>query len=318
MAEAAKNSGRDLFGQTLAECGDLNKDIVVLAVDALWSTKEGDFYQRNPDRTFNFGIAEANMVAAAAGFAITGKIPVMAQFGFLTMRTAEQIRTDLCYDNLNAKVFATAVGLSMGTGGVTHWALEDIAFTRAMPNITILSPGSPAETVKATKAAILDIKGPVYVRLVRGDFFGGSEEFYDKDVPFVVGKGITIKDGKDVTIVSTGQPVAMALQAAQALEKEGISARVINIHTIKPLDVDILKKAAQETKGIVTVEEHNIEGGLGDAVCAAVCATVPTKVKKIGIGDYFLNNVGPTSSLWEQYGLTKENVMKAAKDLLKK
>lgn len=310
-------AGRDAYGLTLAQLGKENENIVVMAADALESTKGIYFAKEFPERTFNFGIAEANMVGAAAGMAVRGKVPVVAFYGFLTMRVCEQVRTDICYPRLNVKIAATASGLAMGAGGSTHHGLEDIAIMRSFPNMTVVCPASPIETVKATQAVIAEHDGPVYLRLVRGADFGGTEELYDReDIPFEIGKAITLNEGEDVSIVATGQVVGLALQAGKALEREGISARVINMHTVKPIDVEAIKRAARETAGIITVEEHSTIGGLGDAVCSVVCEEcIPTRVRKIGIRDQFCS-VGPTSELWSKYGLSKENIIDVAKSIV--
>ena len=281
------------------------------------STRGSVVEEKYPDRGFNFGIAEPNMVSAAAGLAIAGKVPVVSAYGFLlSLRCCEQIRTDICYPNLNVKLVTTASGLAMGTGGPTHHCTEDIGIFRTFANMTIVCPASPLETAEATRACIADHDGPVYLRLVRGADFGGTEEVYEKyDVEFKIGKAVTMQEGSDVTLIATGQPVGLALQAAQDLEKEGISVRVIDMHTVKPIDVEAIAKAAEETKGIVTLEEHNILGGLGDAVCSAVCSTKPTQVRKIGIRDEFCK-IGPTPELWEYHGLNKKSVVSAVKDIL--
>ncbi len=311
-------AGRDVFGIALPQVGEENKNVVFLVADCIDTTKGRAFATKFPQRAFNFGIAEANMVGAAAGMALVGKVPVVAGFGFLmSMRVAEQVRTDICYPQLNVKIVSSASGLAMGTGGPTHHCTEDIAIMRSFPNIAIVCPGSSLETWKATRAAILDHEGPVYLRLDRDSFSSGIEEIYAKeDIPFELGKAITLRKGKDVTIIATGRPVGLALQAAEALEKEGISARVINMHTVKPIDAEIIRKAAAETRGIVAVEEHNTIGGLGEAISSAVCEEgVPTFVKKVGICDEFCC-IGPTDEVWKMHGLTQENIIQAAKNIM--
>jgi transketolase len=311
-------AGRDAFGLVLPQLGEENPNVVFLVADCIDTTKGRAFATKFPERSFNFGIAEANMVGAAAGMALVGKLPVVAGFGFLmSMRVAEQVRTDLCYPRLNVKIVSSASGLAMGTGGPTHHCTEDIAIMRSFPNIAIVCPGSALETWKATRATILEHKGPVYLRLDRDAFHSETEKIYDQeDIPFVLGKGVLLRKGKDVTIIGTGRPVGLALQAAEALEKEGISARVINMHTVKPIDKEIIQQAAAETRGIVAVEEHNTVGGLGDAISSAVCEEgVTTFVKKVGICDEFCC-IGPTDEVWKIHGLTKENIISAAKSIM--
>jgi transketolase len=312
--------GRDAFGMALIQIGEENKDLVFLTADCIDTTKGRGFATKFPDRSFNFGIAEANMIGAAAGMALLGKIPVAAGFGFLmSMRVAEQVRTDLCYPRLNVKIVASASGLAMGTGGPTHHCTEDIAIMRSFPNIAIVCPGSSFETWNACRAVILDHNGPVYLRLERDPFFENMEDLYaGREIPFVLGKAVTLREGKDVTLIGVGKPIGLALQAADVLEGEGIGARVVNMHTVKPLDKIALLKAAEETKGIVVVEEHNTTGGLGEAISSVICEEgIPTGVKKVGICDEFCC-IGPTDDLWKVHGMTKENIIAAAKSLMDK
>jgi transketolase len=314
-----KTSIREVYAITLAKLGEENKNLVVMAADALKSTGGHLFGEKFPDRVFNFGIAEANMVTAAAGMALLGKIPVVSAYGFLlSLRACEQVRTDICYSNVNVKLVAAATGLAMGPAGPTHQCNEDIAIMRSFPNMTIVAPGSTIETVKAMKAAFLDYQGPVYFRFERNPFYDCVEEIYEnKEIPFEIGKAVTLKNGQDLTIIGTSRMVGLALETANVLESKGLSVRVINMHTIKPLDIEIIKKASRETKGIVTVEEHNIFGGLGEAVSSAVCEyDVPTKVRKIGIKDEFCM-ADDTDELWVKHGLTRENIIIAAESLLK-
>lgn len=310
--------GRDAFGMVLAQMGGENKNIVVLVADCMETTKGSLFADRFPDRAFNFGIAEANMVSAAAGMTLLGKLPVIAGFGFLmSLRVAEQVRTDICYPRLNVKIVASATGLAMGTGGPTHHCTEDIAIMRSFPNIAIVSPGSSIETWKATRAAVLEYEGPVYLRLERNAYLKEVEDIYEReDIPFELGKAITLREGKEVTIIGTGKPIGLGLQAADILEKDGISVRVINMHTVKPIDKEIVNKAAEETRGIVAVEEHNTVGGLGDAISSAVCENgLPTVVKKVGICDEFCC-IGPTDEIWQRHGLSKDSIVTAAKSIM--
>jgi transketolase len=311
-------AGRDAFGKMLAEMGEENKNIVALSADCENTTKLSVFAKKFPERTFNFGIAEANMVSAAAGMAVAGKIPVAGGFGFLmALRTTEQIRTDICYPRLNVKIVSSASGLAMGTGGTTHHCTEDFAIMRSFANIVIVSPASPIETAKATRA-ILEYEGPVYFRLERDAGFGGVEEIYTReDIPFKLGKAITLEEGKDLTMIFTGGALGkMAVEAAKELKKQGVSVRLINMHTVKPLDEEVIKKAAEETKRIVTVEEHNVVGGMGEGVASVVAeAGIPARVKKVGICDEFCC-IGPTAEVMRIHGLTAENIISTAKSLL--
>jgi len=309
-------SGRDAYGKIIAEIARENERVVLLAADALGSTKGTAFYNNAPDRVFNMGIAESNMVTTAAGLAIAGKIPVVTGYGFLlAIHAAEQVRVDICYANKNVKLVATATGLAMGTGGSTHHCIEDVSIMRAFPNITIVSPASAIETAIATRACILGHIGPLYLRLIRGV----TPEIYDsEDIGFEIGKAITLKEGKDITLIATGEPVYLALKTAKILEKEGINARVLNMHTVKPIDEKIILKATEETKGIVTIEEGNVIGGLGDAVGSVVYENdKTTKIRKIGIQDEYCK-VGPTEALWEYYGISEDGIIKAVKSILKK
>ncbi|GAG74329.1 unnamed protein product, partial [marine sediment metagenome] len=246
-------AGRDAYGKTLAQLGGEDSRIVVAAADALNSTRMNLFAEKFPDRSFNFGIAEPNMVSAAAGLALMGKISVIAAYGFLlSLKCTEQIRDDICYANRNVKLVATATGFAFAAGGVTHHCTEDIPIMRSFANMTIVQPATPLETAIATRAVILGHEGPVYLRLSRDEMFGGGgEELYKEGkLKFIIGKAITIKEGKDVTLIASGQLVGVSLKAADALAKEGINARVINMHTIKPIDEEVIEKAAEETKGI--------------------------------------------------------------------
>jgi transketolase len=313
-------SGRDAFGMALVQIGEENPDVVFLTADCIDTTKGRAFAQKFPERSFNFGIAEANMVGAAAGMALLGKIPVAAGFGFLmSMRVAEQVRTDLCYPRLNVKIVASASGLAMGTGGPTHHCTEDMAIMRSFPNIAIVCPGSSIETWKACRAVILEHQGPVYLRLERDPFFAAAEDLYaGRDIPFELGKAVTLREGKDVALIAVGKPMGLALQAAEVLEKEGIGARVVNMHTVKPLDREVLRRAAAETRGIVVVEEHNTVGGLGEAVSSAICEEgLPKAVKKVGVCDEFCC-IGPTDEVWKAHGMTRENIIDAAKSVVNK
>jgi transketolase len=314
-------AGRDAYGQALLKVGEEDERVVVLAADALNSTRGNLFLDKFPNRAFNFGISEPNMISAASGLAMMGKIPVVAGYGFLLgVKCAEQVRVDLCYANRNVKLACTATGFAMAAGGVTHHCTEDVPILRNFANMTIVQPASAIETALATRAAILDHEGPVYLRLTRDQMFGGGgDEIYEAGkVKFQLGKGVTVNEGSDVTIVSSGQLVGMALAAAQDLAKEGINARVINIHTIKPIDEDIILKAAAETRGVITVEDCNVSGGLGAAVAGVICKEKqPVTVQMIGVPDDKFGPIGPSQeAIWEYFGITKEAVMEKAKSIM--
>ena len=317
MPQLKGMGGRDIFGLVLAQLGEESERIIFLTADCLWSVKGDIFAKKFPERAFDFGIAEANMVGAAAGMTLLGRIPVIAGYGFLmSMRIAEQVRTDICYPRLNVKIVSTATGLSMGTGGPTHHCTEDIGVMRIFSNMAIVCPGSSKETWEACRAMILDYEGPVYLRLERDPFFPEVEDLYDKGVrSFKLGKAIPLREGKDVTVMAIGKTLGLALQAAKALAKEGISTRVVNMHTVKPIDRETIQRAAVETRGIVAVEEHNTVGGLGEAISSVVCESAPTLVQKVGICDEFCC-IGPTDEIWKRHGLTAENIIQAVKSIL--
>ncbi len=302
---------RDAYGEALRELGRINKDIVVLDADLSGSTKTITFKKEFPERFFNVGIAEQNLIGTAAGLAAAGKIPFASSFAmFATGRAFEIIRNSVCYPNLNVKIAATHAGLMVGEDGATHQALEDISIMRSLPNMVVLSPADGVEAKQCIyKAAEYD--GPVYIRLGRSKV----PVIFDEDYKFEIGKGVELKEGKDVTIIATGVMVEKALITADKLSEENISARVINMSTIKPIDKNIIIKAAKETKGIVTVEEHNIIGGLGSAVSEVVVENVPTYVEKIGTMDTF-GESGNGNKLLEKYGLGVENIIKKSKKIL--
>lgn len=304
---------RDAYGEALKELGGLNKDIVVLDADLSGSTKTVTFKKEFPERFFNVGIAEQNLIGTAAGLAATGKIPFASSFAmFATGRAFEIIRNSVCYPNLNVKIAATHAGLMVGEDGATHQALEDISIMRSLPNMVVLSPADGVEAKQCIYKAA-EHNGPVYIRLGRSKV----PVIFDENYKFEIGKGVELKKGKDVTIIATGVMVEKALIAAEKLSKENISTRVINMSTIKPIDKDIIIKAANETKGIVTVEEHNIIGGLGSAVSEVVVENAPTYVEKIGTMDTF-GESGNGNELLEKYGLSVENIIKKSKEILSK
>jgi len=304
---AEKIATREAYGNALAEFGS-EYDFVVLDADLAAATKTGVFKKKFPERFFDCGIAEGNMMSVAAGIATTGKTVFASSFAmFAAGRAFEQIRNSIGYPHLNVKIGATHAGISVGEDGATHQCLEDIALMRSIPGMVIVNPADAVEARAAVKAA-LEYNGPMYLRFGRL----AVEVFNDADTyKFELGKGVCLKDGTDVTIVATGLMVGMAMDAAKALEAKGISARVINIHTIKPLDKDIILKAAAETGAIVTAEEHNVIGGLGSAVAEAVCEGCPVPVIKVGTNDCF-GHSGKVPPLLEMYGLTPANIVAKA------
>lgn len=306
-----KIATRETYGKTLARLGLENKNIVVLDADLSKSTKTAEFQKVCPERFINVGIAEQNLAGVAAGLSTTGKIPFMSTFAmFAAGRAFEIIRNAICYPKLNVKVCATHAGLTVGADGASHQAIEDLALMRSIPNMVVLNP---ADAVSAEKIleAVVEYDGPVYVRLGRA----AVPVVYDENTKIEIGKANTVKDGNDITIVATGIMLAEALDAAEILENEGVSVRVIDMHTIKPLDNEAIIKAAKETKGIVTAEEHSIIGGLGSAVAEVLVENQPTKMKRIGVKDTFGESGNP-GELLEKYNCTAKDIVVAVKELL--
>ena len=305
---AEKIATREAYGNALAEFGE-KYDFVVLDADLAAATKTGVFKKKFPERFFDCGIAEGNLMSVAAGIATTGKIPFASTFAmFAAGRAFEQIRNSIGYPHLNVKIGATHAGITVGEDGATHQCLEDIATMRTIPGMTIVNPADAVEARAAVEAAILH-NGPMYLRFGRM----AVPVIYDKDTyKFELGKGVKMTDGTDVTIVATGIMVDMALTAAELLKAEGISARVVNIHTIKPLDKEIILDSAKATGAIVVAEEHNIIGGLGSAVAEAVCEGCPVPVTRVGVEDQF-GRSGKVPPLLELYGLTPANIVAKAK-----
>lgn len=302
---------RESYGMALVELGEKNKDIVVLDADLSKSTKTNDFKSKYSDRFFNVGIAEQNLMGVAAGLANVGKVPFASTFAvFATGRAFEIIRNSICYPKMNVKIAATHAGITVGEDGGSHQSVEDIALMSALPNMTVIVPADHREAMAAVHAAA-EMKGPVYLRFGRCN----TEDIFDENYKFEIGKGVEVKAGNDVTIIATGMMVHKALLAAQELEKKSISARVINISTIKPIDEEIILKAARETKAIITAEEHSVIGGLGAMVSNVVTEKQPTIVKKIGIKDTF-GESGTPNELMEKYGLTQEEIVKAVEEVL--
>lgn len=310
MPEVKKIATRESYGNALAELGKEHENLVVLDADLAGATKTGIFKKAFPERHIDCGIAECNMIGIAAGLATTGMVPFASTFAmFAAGRAFEQVRNSVGYPHLNVKIGATHAGISVGEDGATHQCNEDIALMRTIPGMTIINPADDVEARAAVKAAY-ELDGPVYLRFGRLPVPVIND---NPDYKFEIGKGITLRDGNDLTIIATGLCVSSALEAAQLLEKDGISARVINIHTIKPLDEKLVVKAAKETGRIVTVEEHSVIGGLGGAVSECVSAKYPVPVQRIGIQDVF-GESGPAVKLLEKYGLDGQGIYKAIKN----
>ena len=309
MSEVKKVATRDAYGNALVEFAEEYKNLVVMDADLAGATKTGVFKKAYPDRHFNAGIAEGNMMGIAAGLAATGKIPFVSSFAmFAAGRAYEQIRNSVGYPHLNVKIGATHAGISVGEDGATHQCNEDIALMRTIPGMVVLNPADAVEARAAVKAA-LEYEGPVYLRFGRlaVPVFNDPDEY-----KFEMGKGIVLKEGKDVAIIATGLCVNEALQAADMLAADGIQAKVINIHTIKPLDEELVVAAAKECGKVVTVEEHSVIGGLGSAVCDALCANYPAPVMKIGVNDVY-GESGPALELIAKYGLDAKSIYEKVK-----
>ncbi|MBD7911117.1 transketolase family protein [Clostridium cibarium] len=300
-----KVATREAYGKALAELANENENAVVLDADLSKSTKTANFKTVAPERFFNMGIAEANMMGVAAGLSTCGKIPFVSTFAmFAAGRAFEQIRNSICYPNLNVKICATHAGLTVGEDGASHQAIEDISLMRSIPNMIVINPADDVETEAAIKA-IANVKGPCYVRLGRMAVATVNDE---KKYKFEIGKGVTLSEGTDVTIIATGIMVEAALEAKDILAKEGIRAKVINIHTIKPIDKELIIRAAKETKAIVTAEEHSIIGGLGSAVSEVISEEFPVPVLKLGVNDVF-GESGKPGELLKAYGLTSADIV---------
>ena len=304
---------RDAYGQTLLELGHENPDVVVLDADLSGSTKTGIFAKQFPERFFNMGIAESNMVGVAAGLAAGGKVPFASTFAvFAAGRAFEQIRQALAYPSLSVNIVATHGGITVGEDGGSHQAIEDLAIMRALPNMTVLCPADGPETSAAIRAAAAH-DGPVYVRLGRAKV----PVVFDQGCTFEIGKGALLRPGTDVTFITTGLMTAQAIDAAEILQAENISARVIHIGCLKPLDVDLVLAAARETGAIVTAEEHSVIGGLGGAVCEALAEGHPAPVERVGLRDVF-GQSGTGDDLLAHYGLTPAHLVEAAERVLRR
>ena len=314
MAEMVKKATRESFGEALTVLAETNPDIVVLDADLAEATKTGIFKKKYPERFIDCGIAECNMIGIAAGLAACGKVPFAASFAmFSAGRAFEQVRNSVGYPHLNVKVVGSHAGISVGEDGATHQCCEDIALMRSIPGMVVLNPADHYEMQAAVKAAAAYV-GPVYIRLGR---LAVESVHNNDDYKFEIGKGITLRDGKDITIIATGLLVQEAVKAAKSLEEAGIDARVIDIHTIKPLDQELVLKAAKETGRIVVAEEHNVIGGLGEAVASYLSEVYPTPVTKIGVNDTF-GHSGPAVDLLKEFGLSAENIEATVKRVLDK
>jgi transketolase len=310
MSEVKKIATRDSYGDMLVELGKQHDDLVVLDADLAAATKTGKFKAAFPERFIDCGIAESNMMGVAAGLSVTGKVPFASTFAmFAAGRAYEQVRNTIGYPHLNVKIGATHAGISVGEDGATHQCNEDIALMRTIPGMTVINPCDDIEAKAAVKAAY-EMEGPVYLRFGRL----AVPVINDENYTFEIGKGVVMRDGTDLTIVATGLCVCEALEAAKMLEDDGISAQVINIHTIKPLDEDLIVEAAKKTGKIVTVEEHSVIGGLGSAVAECLAEKYPTKVHKIGVNDVF-GHSGPAVALIKEFGLDAEGIYNNIKSM---
>lgn len=309
MSDVKKIATRDSYGAELIELGKDHEDIVVLDADLAEATRSGKFAEVFPERFIDCGIAEANMMGVAAGLAAAGKVPFASSFAmFAAGRAYEQVRNSIGYPHLNVKIGASHAGISVGEDGATHQCNEDIALMRSIPGMVVINPSDYIEGRAAVRAAY-EHDGPVYMRFGRLTVPVINDR---PDYKFELGKGVVLREGKDVTIIATGLPVNNCLEAAEKLAADGIDARVINIHTIKPLDEELVAAAAMETGKVVTVEEHSVIGGLGSAVCDVICEKAPAKVLKIGINDVF-GESGPALELIKKYGLDTDSIYEKVK-----
>jgi transketolase len=299
---------REIYGKELAKMGGEHEDIVVLTADVTATNKLADFRAAYPQRFFNVGIAEANLMGIGAGLAVDGNIPFVSTFAaFASMRAHEQVRTDIAYPNLPVKIIATMSGLSGGVAGPTHQGMEDLGTMRMMPNMTVLAPGDPLQMAQFMRLAY-EIPGPVYIRLGRGD----DPVIYEDGQEVVIGKAITIQEGSDLTIIACGTVVSEAVAAGERLAAAGISVRVLDMHTIKPIDVDAILDAAETTGRIITVEDHSVIGGLGSSVAEVIAtAGVACSLRRLGVPDVF-GLVGPPTELFHHYGFDADGIELAA------
>lgn len=299
-----KKATRQSYGEALLDLGKENKDVVVLDADLATATKTNIFAKEFPNKFFDMGIAEANMIGTAAGFATCGKIPYASTFAiFSAGRAYDQIRNSVCYPNLNVKICATHAGITVGEDGATHQMLEDISMMRTLPNMTVISTSDDIQTKWAVKE-ISKIKGPVYLRLARMK----TAKIYDENDNFEIGKAIQIGEGTDATVFATGIAVEQALIAKEKLKEKGIDIRVVDIHTIKPIDKDMIIKCAKETKKLVSIEDHSIIGGLGSTISEVLTEEYPTKIERLGINDTF-GKSGKAEELMKYFHITAEDIV---------
>ena len=310
MADVKKIATRDSYGNALKELGELHDDLIVFDADLAGATKTGTFKKAFPERHFNCGIAEGNMIAVAAGASTMGLVPFASSFAmFAAGRAFEQVRNSIGYPHLNVKIGATHGGISVGEDGASHQCCEDFALMRSIPGMVVMSPADDVDARAAVKAAY-EYKGPVYLRFGRL----AVPVFHDEaNFKFEIGKGEVLQDGNDIAIIANGLMVNEAITAGKALKEAGISARVINLCTIKPLDEELVLKAAQECGKVITCEEHSVIGGLGEAVCALLSEKRPTPVRRIGVNDEF-GHSGPAAALLKQFGLSAEHIVEVAED----
>ena len=306
-----KDMTRKIFGEAMAEYGAANPDIVVLVADVSSSVMTTSFAQKVPDRFFNVGVAEAGMVDTAVGFALGGLVPFANTFAGLLLRATEQIRTCVAYANTNVKLIGGFAGLSNFKDGSTHHSIMDVAIMRAMPNIVVLVPADSIEAKKMIPL-VAQHQGPVYVRISRAEM----PIIFDDNHKVEIGKGVVVRNGRDITIIANGHMVSRSLEAANLLSSRGMEARVLNIHTVKPLDIPLIRKCAEETGAVVTVEEHSIIGGLGSAVAEAIVRECPVPVEMVGIADKFTETSRDFDALLDQYGMSVEDIVKAAQRAL--
>ena len=303
-----KKATRQSYGELLEKLGEENPNIVVLDADLSAATKTSIFAKKFPDRFFDMGIAEANMMGVAGGMASCGKIPFVSTFAaFATGRAYDQIRSSICYPNLNVKICATHCGITVGEDGATHQMLEDLALMRVLPNMTVICPSDDVET-KCLIKEIANIKGPVYVRLARL----ATQGIYEENQTFEIGKAVQIGEGTDATVFATGVVVPEAIKAKEILEKEGIHIRVVDMHTIKPIDKEMIIKSAKETKKLISIEDHSIIGGLGSAISEVLTEEYPCKLVRMGIKDIF-GQSGNAVELLKYFGLTSEGIVEMVK-----
>ena len=313
MADVKKIATREGYGTALVELGREHDNIVVLDADLAGATKTGTFKKVFPDRHLNFGIAEGNMMSAAAGLAATGMVPFASSFAmFATGRAFEQIRNSIAYPHLNVKICASHGGISVGEDGASHQCCEDYALMRSLPGMVVMSPADNVEAIAMVKAAY-DYVGPVYIRTGRS----AVPVFHAEDFKFEIGKGEVVREGGDIAIIANGLMVYEAMKAGEALAEQGINAMIVNMATIKPLDEALVLEAARKCGKVITCEEHSIIGGLGEAVCALLSEKLPAPVKRIGMNDEF-GRSGPAAELLQHYGLCAENIVKVTKEFLGK